>query len=124
MERKINIEAAKKLAKRYADITLEELEDLWFFGATGSEIMYAITGFGSEKHCCLCQEAEALNTRNGLSTKCSHCIYGDEHDILQCVYTMFYREISHAKCPEELLGSLKNRSRYIMDLVEKWENMQ
>lgn len=121
MERKINIEAAKRLAKKYASITLEELEDLWFFGATGSEIMHEITGFGSEKHCCLCQEAESLNTGNG---KCSHCIYGDEYDVLQCVYTMFYREISRAKCPEELLVALRNRSRYIMDLVEKWENMQ
>lgn len=120
MERKINIEAAKRLAKKYASITLEELEDLWFPGEIGSSVMYKITGFGSEKSCWLCQEAELLS---GEDNKCSCYIYGNGYIILQCIDDVSYKKISKAECPGELLVALKNRSRYIINLVEKWENM-
>lgn len=119
MERKINIEAAKRLAKKYASITLEELEDLWFLGEIGSSVMYKITGFGSERSCCLCQEATLLSNEDH---KCNCCIFGDGQDTLSCVYTPFWHDVSWAKCPEELFVALQNRSKFIINLVEKWEN--
>lgn len=115
MERKINIEAAKRLAEKYASITLEELEDSWFDFATGLSIMHEITGFGDEADCCLCQEAELLNIGYN---KCNHCIYCDGYNTLQCVNSSSYKAISKATCPEDLLKALKDRSEYITGLIK------
>ncbi len=115
----MNTAEFKALAKRYADITLYDIEkaeisinlrEELHYDTYGGTIAYKLTKFGSED-CTLCQ---AL----GVAVDCVYCHWYTEAGI-GCGYDKTYRNIYRSKNKKELLAAFKARSVYMYQFIDK-----
>lgn len=125
---KVNVNAAKKLVKRYDSITFDILELNWKDLPkeeieenyhSGAKVLQSLTGFGSFETCTLCKEAKELCEYPKTTNFCSCCIYGH---IVKCARTPYYKEMGESDTPDELIQAVRNRSKYIKGLIKEYED--
>lgn len=124
-----NLEAAKKLLKKYRSITLEAITKKWneLVYTDGEEVLSSITGFGAIKTCSLCR-CVGYHDSNFLyeEPNCVNCIYTafynelalEGHDY-PCILHKSYHAISSAKTPEELFDAIHNRADYLEKVIKE-----
>lgn len=119
-----NLDAARRLVKKYRSITREELEsnaheddDYWH------EELSRITGFGSLRNCCLCNECgyEAGDP------DCTGCLYSWNKDNVNkfsvpCINQYTYCATYIAESLDELYEAIQNRADFIENLIKEIEN--
>jgi len=121
-----NLEAAKKLVKKYRSITKKDLEEAYMSGNRVGHVFEAlsqITGFGDIYKCSLCT---AITLYNIDYEACSFCIHNvssnDDSKFPQCTCSTTYDAIEDANDFDELLIAIKDRADYLEKLIKKVEN--
>lgn len=124
-----NLEAAKKLLKKYRSITLEAITKKWneLVYTNGGEVLSHITGFGTFSTCSLCRCAGYhKNDFSNDEPNCMNCIYTAFYNELAlngcsypCILHKSYHAISSAKTPEELFDAIHNRADYLEKVIKE-----
>lgn len=118
-----NIEAAKKLANTYRNLTEKDLKDEFDERYTnGLDVMHKITGFGSERTCTLCRSVDKY--ANGLPV-CEDCVWYSlfpcNDTEYPCVQHETYQYIEFAGSPHELRQALLDRAEWLWEAIFKAE---
>lgn len=119
-----NIEAAKRLVRKYREITMEELKEVsnelyaeYEDDYTYEEVLNRITGFGNMSTCILCKDIER---------KCEYCIHYNHQDdygsSCPCVNSETYRALDYVDSLDELYEAIQDRANYIESLIQIEEN--
>lgn len=111
-----NIKEAAKLADWYDSITVDDIEEAMGRWNDPSHALQDITGFGKCYTCTLCKV---------IDEDCSKCIYTE--GILKdkgsgnflCLDEL-YNSIEESETAEELVSLIKERAKYIRNLINKY----
>jgi hypothetical protein len=111
-----NINAFKKLIKRYETITLDEIKE-------ANMNLVKLTGFSSTRDCILCREACNILGCDIANTYCHYCIWAfNTNPYLDCLYGVnnkTYYAIEYALDPESLLTAYHARAAHMRErLIE------
>lgn len=111
-----NIEAAKKLVKRYRSITVEEIDKARAKYRESRLVLQELTGFGDSSTCTLC---------DSLYKGCYECIWSirQNRHTLKCINTT-YKSISNFKSSEGLLKAYRKRADVLEELINKYKEKQ
>ena len=134
-----NIEAFNALIKKYEEITLAEVEKIWFYNlenypyTDAGEVARELTGFGSIEHCTLCLAIEGnkeIDTNTEFRQRiCPKCVYSRREMPLMFYCNTgknrdTYLAIDEAHDPEELLEAFKNRAKFLRKKYSKYVEIQ
>ena len=118
-----NIEAAKKLANTYRNLTEKDLKDEFDERYTnGLDVMHSITGLGNDNTCTLCRNV-GRHTNN--IPMCEDCVWsslfpGDD-GIYSCTQHETYKNIETADSFHKLRQALLDRAELLWEAMFKAE---
>jgi len=134
MGKKENLEAAKKLVQMYEDFLATHPADSFESPRDFVEKLSKITGFGEVKTCSLCNTAGVVKVEyeHGIYQRipqCHNCIHSVRHGYnpnfdtdVPCTIDSSYAELhSDFRSPEEKMGVLRRRIKYLKSLIVKAE---
>lgn len=102
-----NIKEFQALVKRYETITLEEIDEQWYYN---ENIARDLTGIGSPHTCTLCLAVGRVES--GLCD-CSSCVYNKFYGCVQGENSESYDNIIEAESPEGLLSAFHARAEHL-----------
>jgi hypothetical protein len=106
------LNAAKRLAQLYRDLTCVQVENAFkTYGV--KDVARALTGFGDTNECIICAIADTCIDCFYMQVAEEHCTAG--------VNEKTYRAIASADTPEKLYLAYKARMNYIQQLIERCE---
>ncbi len=107
--------AIKQLRKLYKSITIDDINNVKVKHGIrfGAEVMQELTGFGNSSECIVCVVARAA---------CDNCYYNTQRDYdldyeVPCVKTPTYKRIDASKNSKELLEAIKNRRKFMKNIL-------
>lgn len=109
-----NLDAFRKLIRKYESLSLEQVESTWIKkDSDAQDTMEELTGFGSPSTCTLCKVVRK---------DCDKCVYGTFGMLkgTPCIDGT-YDDIENADSPEELMIAIANRVSYMKDILDRIE---